>query len=82
MTTYTLNDVGIRQIKAFLGLYGKETLIQDTFFADAEAAADDAWNAERVQHAVIEIAQRYSNDGRPHVLVLEQSWFDAAPSDV
>ena len=81
-TTYTLNAAGIHQIDAFIREHGMPAAIPAGWYGEAELAADDAWNSERAQHATIEIGAGHSHDGRPHVLVLEQSWFDAAPSDV
>jgi hypothetical protein len=76
-TIYTLNDAGIHQIKTFVREYGMPAAIPAGWYGEAELAADDAWNAKRAEHAVIEIGAGHSFDGQPHTLVLETAWFDA-----
>lgn len=71
---HTLNAAGQHQVAQFIGNKGKDGAKAEAWFADAEAAADDAF--ERGLTAVIEIGISMSYDGKPHTLTLDQQWFD------
>jgi hypothetical protein len=74
-TIYTINQAGIHQVERFVSEHGKDGLNAEAYLADAEMAANDAFDREIA--AVIEIGRAMSWDGKPHTLVLEQAWFDA-----
>lgn len=73
-TVYTLNAVGQKYVASFVAANGKDGLTAEAFKAAAEEAANDAFDREMI--AVIEIDSQMSYDGRPHVLTLDQVWFD------
>lgn len=79
MNTYTLNEQGQHYVAAFVREKGKDGLNAEAYFSDAEDAANDAFDREIT--AIIEIGQQMSYDGRPHVLTLDQTWFDATPAE-
>lgn len=79
MNAYTLNAVGQKYVANFVTNKGKDGLNAEAFFSDAEDAANDAF--DRDMTAIIEIGSQMSYDGRPHVLTLDQAWFDATPVD-
>jgi len=74
-TNYTLNQVGQRYVDSFIKEKGKEGLNLEPFYREAEDAANDAFHRELL--AVIELGSQYSYDKRPHLLTLDEQWFDA-----
>jgi len=78
-TIYTLNAAGQHQVSSFVKNHGKTGLNAEAWFAEAELAANDAFDREIA--AVIELGGRYTESGRPEILVLEMAWFDADQAD-
>ena len=77
MTIYTINEQGTQEVKNFLALHGKDDLNFVPFLIMAESSADIDFNLGF--QASIEIGARYSNDGKPHVLLLQREWFTSEP---
>lgn len=75
-TTYTINAKGRHYIRQFIELYGRQRLRAEPWYCRAEDAADDGFG--RGLQAVVGLGVADSADGRPHTLVLEEAWFDAA----
>jgi hypothetical protein len=76
---YILNATGQHYVIQFIADQGKDGLNAEAWFAEAEAAADDAFEREMI--AVIEIRSSLSYDGRPHEITLNEQWFDARCDD-
>jgi hypothetical protein len=74
--TYTLNDQGAHYVTQFVMSKGKSGVKPEAWFGEAEAAASDAF--ERELTATIEVSALMSCDGVPHVLTLDEQWFDVA----
>lgn len=79
MNAYTLNEQGQHYVAAFVREKGKDGLVTDAFFGDAENAANDAFDREMT--AIIEIRGQLAFDGRPHALTIDQAWFDSIKID-
>jgi hypothetical protein len=71
---HTLNAAGQHQVAQFIGNKAKDGAKAEAWFAEAETAADDAF--ERGLTATIEISTQMSWDGVPHILTLDEQWFD------
>lgn len=77
MNTYTLNEQGQHYVSSFAKKKGNDNLNVEAFFSDAENAANEAFDRELT--AILEIGRQFSYDKNPHVLTLDQAWFDATP---
>lgn len=80
MNAYTINEIGQDHVTKFVVAYGKDGLNADAFFDDADRVANDAFDIGDAAH--MEMNGQYSYDGRPHILTLDQTWFDAQPIEV
>ena len=78
MNTYTINSTGQYYVGAFVRDNAIDGIRVVEFFTDAESAANDAFDCGMT--ATLELGRRYSWDDQPHVLTLDQAWFDAVQS--
>lgn len=74
MSQYTLNEKGQHFVGQFVQEKGKDGLNIESFFNDAENAANESFYREITP--TIEIGVQLSYDGRPYVLTLDEEWFD------
>lgn len=74
---FILNAAGQRVVDRFVTERAKDGCEPSAWYADAEAAANDAFHRDMA--AVIEISSAMSRSGRPETQVLDMDLFDAMP---